>query len=123
MTIWQCVMGCGACCNLDPTDRPDLENYLTIEELTHYHNLVGKGGWCINFNHDTRKCRIYKERPNFCRVTPKIFEKMYKIKESEFNGFAIECCQQQIAGIYGENSLEMKHYNQEVIIDGKIKGE
>jgi uncharacterized protein len=123
MATWQCVTGCGACCNLDPVDRPDLEDYLTPEEITHYFSLVGKGGWCINFNHNTRKCRIYQNRPDFCRVTPKTFETMYKVEKVQFNDFAIKCCQQQIAGIYGQNSLEMKHYNQLVVADQKTGGE
>lgn len=123
MATWQCVTGCGACCNLDPVDRPDLEDYLTPEEITHYFSLVGKGGWCINFNHNTRKCRIYQNRPDFCRVTPKTFETMYKVEKVEFNDFAIKCCQQQITGIYGKNSLEMKHYNQLVVVEQKTGGE
>jgi Fe-S-cluster containining protein len=123
MATWQCVTGCGACCNLDPVDRPDLEDYLTPEEISHYFSLVGKRGWCINFNHNTRKCRIYQTRPDFCRVTPKTFETMYKVKKVQFNDFAIKCCQQQIAGIYGENSFEMKHYKQLVMVDKKTGGE
>ncbi|XLQ10860.1 MAG: YkgJ family cysteine cluster protein [cyanobacterium endosymbiont of Epithemia adnata isolate EadnSB Bon19] len=123
MATWQCVIGCGACCNLDPVDRPDLEDYLTPKEITHYFSLVGKEGWCINFNHNTRKCRIYQTRPDFCRVTPQTFETMYKVEKVQFNDFAIKCCQQQIAGIYGENSFEIKHYNQLVIVDKKTGGE
>ena len=111
MIFWQCVKKCGACCNLDPVDRPDLENYLTLEEMTHYFNLVGKEGWCINFDHKTRECQIYQQRPDFCRVTPQTFKKMYKLKEAEFNDFAIKCCQQQIIGVYGKNSVEIKFYN------------
>ncbi|WGT67565.1 YkgJ family cysteine cluster protein [cyanobacterium endosymbiont of Epithemia clementina EcSB] len=123
MATWQCVTECGACCNLDPVDYPNLEDYLTLDEITHYFSLVGKGRWCINFDHDTRKCRIYQKRPDFCRVTPHTFEKMYKIERTEFNDFAIECCQQQIAGVYGENSLEMEHYKQEVVVDRKTRSE
>lgn len=114
MGIWQCVEGCGACCHLDPSDRPDLEDYLSPEELTQYLSLVGEGGWCINFDHTTRKCRIYEDRPRFCRVTPETFEEMYGVEREEFNDFAIECCQQQIAGVYGEDSPEMKDYNRAV---------
>ncbi len=121
MAIWQCVQGCGACCHLDPSDRPDLTDYLTSEELTHYLSLVGEGRWCINFDQATCKCRIYEQRPSFCRVTPETFGKMYGVEKGEFNDFAIECCQQQIAGVYGENSPEMEHYNLEVGAEGKGK--
>lgn len=116
MATWQCVTECGACCNLDPSERPDLKDYLTLEEITHYLSLVGEGTWCINFDNNTRKCHVYEQRPDFCRVTPRTFERMYGIKSAEFNNFAIKCCQQQIAGVYGNNSLEMEHYNQEVVV-------
>ncbi|MEA5535189.1 YkgJ family cysteine cluster protein [Crocosphaera sp. XPORK-15E] len=111
---WQCVAGCGACCNLDPSDRPDLEDYLSPEELQHYLSLVGEDGWCINFEHQTRKCRIYEQRPRFCRVQPEIFHQMYDIDVAEFNEFAIDCCREQIEGVYGEESEEMQQYNQEI---------
>ena len=111
---WKCVAGCGACCNLDPSDRPDLEDYLTPEELENYLSLVGKDGWCINFDHETRKCLIYEQRPRFCRVQPDIFQQMYDVDPKEFNEFAIECCRQQIEGVYGEKSTEMEHYNEEI---------
>ncbi|HAC62632.1 MAG TPA: YkgJ family cysteine cluster protein [Cyanothece sp. UBA12306] len=114
MEIWQCVEGCGACCHLDPSDRPDLGDYLTSEELTHYLSLVGEGGWCINFDHATRKCKIYQQRPRFCRVIPETFEQMFGVERDEFNDFAIKCCQQQITGVYGKNSPEMEHFNQQV---------
>ncbi|MEM8777674.1 MAG: YkgJ family cysteine cluster protein [Cyanobacteria bacterium P01_G01_bin.49] len=111
---WQCVKGCGACCQLDPSDRPDLEKYLTKEELSQYLSLVGEDGWCINFDHQTRKCQIYEQRPRFCRVQPDIFEQMYDIETSKFNHFAIKCCRQQIEGVYGERSEEMEQYNRAV---------
>lgn len=115
LETWQCVKGCGACCHLDPSDRPDLAEYLTPEEMTHYLSLVGEGGWCINFDHQKRNCRIYEQRPRFCRVQPDIFEQMYDIERKDFNEFAIDCCRQQIEGVYGEDSAEMHHYNQEII--------
>ncbi|MEB3310315.1 MAG: YkgJ family cysteine cluster protein [Snowella sp.] len=114
MATWQCIKGCGACCNLDPSDRPDLENYLSPEELSLYLSLVGEGGWCINFDPETRECRIYDERPRFCRVLPETFEQMFKVSLEEFNAFAIDCCEQQIEGVYGENSIELERYYHEV---------
>lgn len=108
---WQCVNNCGACCHLDPQERPDLATYLTPEELELYLSMVGKDGWCINFDHHTRKCLIYEQRPRFCRVQPDIFKDMYDVAEAEFNNFAIACCHQQIIGVYGKNSRELKHYD------------
>jgi Fe-S-cluster containining protein len=110
MAKWRCVKNCGACCYLDPSERPDLENYLTREELDLYLTMVGEDGWCINYDHHTRKCKIYKQRPLFCRVTPENFERMYQVSAAEFNDFAIDCCLQQIEGVYGNSSREMENY-------------
>ena len=114
MGNWRCVKECGACCNLDPTDRPDLEEYLTPEELTLYLSFVGEDGWCVNFDRATRECRIYENRPRFCRVQADIFQDLYGIEPDELNDFAIECCRQQIEGVYGDRSLEMLRFNKEV---------
>ena len=39
MSHWRCISNCGACCNLDPSDRPDLDHYLTPEELEVYLSI------------------------------------------------------------------------------------
>lgn len=110
MKNWLCMSGCGACCHLEPSDRPDLADYLSPEELEKYYSMVGEGGWCIHYDRQARKCRIYEQRPRFCRVSPKVFEQMYEVSAAEFESFAIDCCCQQIEGVYGENSLEMERY-------------
>lgn len=117
---WQCVAKCGACCNLSPEDRPDLAKYLSSEELEQYMSMVGKDGWCINYDQETRKCQIYDQRPRFCRVQPDIFQDMYGVEAEEFNEFAIACCQQQVAGVYGEDSEEFERYNQAICDKPKI---
>ena len=66
----------------------------------------------IHFDHNTRKCSIYEQRPRFCRVRPDIFESMYEIEAEEFDDFAIACCHQQIVGVYGKNSPELVNYRQ-----------
>ncbi|MBD2313514.1 YkgJ family cysteine cluster protein [Desertifilum sp. FACHB-1129] len=114
MANWHCVKKCGACCHLDPTDRPDLEDYLNPEELSVYLSLVGEDGWCIHFDQDTRQCSIYADRPRFCRVQQDVFGDLYGIEPEELNDFAIDCCREQIEGVYGERSLEMIRFNQEV---------
>ncbi|MBD2394747.1 YkgJ family cysteine cluster protein [Cyanobacterium aponinum FACHB-4101] len=114
MNQWHCIENCGACCNLDPSDRPDLEQYLTQEELTLYLSMVGEDGWCINYNHEQRRCNVYDDRPRFCRVKPDIFEQMYDIPLEEFEEFAIDCCHQQIEAVYGEESEEMETYISQV---------
>ena len=114
MATWQCVKQCGACCYLDPTERPELDEYLSPEELKHYLNLVGADGWCINYDHLTRECRIYSDRPRFCRVQADTFEEFYGIEPEELNEFAIDCCQQHIGDMYGDRSLEMLRFNHAV---------
>ncbi len=114
MPTWQCVKQCGACCQLDPSDRPDLADYLSPEDLQLYLSLVGEGGWCIHFDPDHRQCRIYEDRPRFCRVTPEVFGDLYDLAAEAFNDFAIDCCHQQITGVYGSDSPEFERYDQTV---------
>jgi uncharacterized protein len=114
MATWHCVKNCGACCHLEPSDRPDLNDYLSPDELSLYLSLVGEDGWCINFDHDTRECRIYDARPRFCRVEAEAFHNMYGIEADELNDFAIDCCHQQIEGVYGDRSLEMIRFDQAI---------
>lgn len=115
MATWQCVKQCGACCHLDPTDRPELEEYLSPEELELYLSMVGEGGWCINYDREQRECKIYPNRPRFCRVEAEVFGDMYGIEAQELNDFAIECCRQQIEGVYGLRSLELLRFNRAII--------
>jgi uncharacterized protein len=114
MATWQCVKQCGACCNLDPSDRPELEEYLDPAQLAIYMSMVGADGWCINLDRDTRSCNIYEARPSFCRVQEDTFVAMFGIEPEELNDFAIDCCRQQIEGVYGELSLEAIRFDKEV---------
>lgn len=114
MATWRCVKQCGACCHLDPAERPDLEEYLSPPELELYLSMVGEDGWCVNFDHTSRECRIYPHRPRFCRVEAEAFLDMYDVKPDELNDFAIECCQEHIEDIYGELSLEMLSFKRQV---------
>jgi len=114
MATWTCIERCGACCHLDPSDRPDLDQYLTPAELVQYLSMVGADGWCVNFNPLNRTCNIYGDRPRFCRVEPEIFEDMYGVAAEEFAEFAIDCCFDQIEAVYGDRSLEQLRYQQVV---------
>ena len=114
MNTWQCVQSCGACCFLAPNERPDLEDYLTPDQLALYLSLVGEDGWCIHYNADDRTCSIYDTRPDFCRVTAATFETMFDIDPTDLNDFAIDCCQQHIGDLYGDESDEMARFNQAV---------
>ncbi len=114
MATWRCVQQCGACCHLDPTDRPDLDEYLSPPELEIYFSMVGEDGWCINFDAESRECRIYANRPRFCRVEPQVFQDLYGVQPEDLNDFAIDCCRQQIEGVYGDRSLQMLRFDREV---------
>lgn len=115
MANWQCIQ-CGACCHLAPAERPDLPEYLSSEELKLYLSMVGKDGWCVNYDKVTRECRIYQNRPRFCRVESEVFEDMYGIEPQELNDFAIDCCRQQIYSVYGDRSLEMLSFDRAISI-------
>jgi hypothetical protein len=114
MATWQCVNGCGACCYLAPQERPDLAEYLTPAQLTLYLELVGADGWCVHYDKTQRICTIYADRPDFCRVTPTTFKTMFGVNAEELNEFAIDCCQEHIRDIYGDQSTEMKRFKQAV---------
>ena len=114
MPTWHCVKQCGACCHLDPSDRPELDEYLAPNELELYLSLVGADGWCIHFDQQTRECQIYDQRPRFCRVQADVFQDLYGVEPEELNDFAIDCCQQQIEAVYGEDSSEMQRFEQVV---------
>ncbi len=121
MKTWQCIRGCGACCYLDPSERPDLEEYLSPEELQQYFSMVGHDGWCVNYDRVGKTCRIYPDRPRFCRVEPESFGEMFGIEPEELNEFAIECCREHISDIYGDNSWEMVRF-ESAIANGDAHG-
>jgi Fe-S-cluster containining protein len=116
MTTWQCINNCGACCNLDPQDRPDLADYLTPQELQTYLSMVGHDGWCINFDQIKRQCRIYETRPRFCRVEPDTFYDMFGVYPEELDDFAIACCEENIESIYGKRSLELLRFQKAILL-------
>jgi hypothetical protein len=47
-------------------------------------------------------------------VDADVFQEMYEIEREEVNDFAIDCCRQQIEGVYGDRSLEMLRFDREV---------
>ncbi len=110
MATWQCVKHCGACCQLDPSDRPELADYLTEAQLSQYLGMVGEDGWCIHYDAEQRLCTIYEERPDFCRVSAPTFEAMFGIDAADLNDFAVDCCEQQIEGVYGAKSAELARF-------------
>jgi hypothetical protein len=47
-------------------------------------------------------------------VEAEVFQDMYEIEPEELNDFAIDCCRQQIEGVYGDRSLEMLRFDKAV---------
>ncbi len=65
---WHCIGGCGACCRLDPALRAEALEALNPQQQQTYLAMVGADGWCIHFDTGALRCRIYAQRPDFCRV-------------------------------------------------------
>ena len=83
-------------------------------------SMVSQDGWCIHYNKSQRSCTIYDERPSFCRVQADTFGQLYGIEPNELNDFAIECCEQQIDGIYGNISPEMDRFYEAIGVDTQV---
>lgn len=110
---WACVKSCGACCKLGPlSERPDLESYLSKSEYQQYVSMIGSDNWCVNFDKDTRLCKIYETRPQFCIVDPVKFQKMYDVEADDLNDFCAFCCRENITDTFGGESIEMTRFEE-----------
>lgn len=119
---WQCITGCGACCRLDPAQRPEALEALSPEQRRTYLAMVGDDGWCIHYDSGAQRCRIYSERPDFCQVANLInlFGRHEQVdqahgadahgREGDGDRLAIACCLQQIRSEYGGRSRVMKRF-------------
>lgn len=120
---WACVKFCGACCKLGPIDsRPDLAEYLDEDELNMYKSMIAEDDWCKHFDKTARLCTIYDKRPEFCRVEPAKYKKMFDVEEENLNDFCAFCCREQINDVYGEESDEKKRFEEVNLVlnpDGK----
>lgn len=112
MVIWYCMQGCGVCCNFILEDWLELVEYFVLEELIFYYSLVGVDGWCVNYNYGDCFCQIYEDRFSFCWVKLDNFVWMFGIVLVEFDEFVSYCCEEQIEGVYGFWSGELKSYCQ-----------
>ena len=111
---WGCISQCGACCYLAPEARVEAIEALSQSQIEIYLNLVGKDGWCRHYNSGSRKCNIYETRPDFCQV--KNLVKIFDIKKTKLNIFAVQCCKDHIRSVYGGRSLVMKKYKRSVYL-------
>lgn len=115
--IWKCTTGCGACCKLDKGPAFPTPEEIFDEDpinLQLFKSIVGPDGWCIHYDHTTRTCSIYEDRPSFCRVKPDVFEKLYGIPERRFNKEACSSCRDTITAVYGSSSEELKNFNRTI---------
>lgn len=106
------MSGCGACCRLDPEQRGEALEALSPEEKAQYLEMVGPDGWCIHYDTGGRACRIYSERPSFCRVDQ--LAQRFGVAAEHQDPFAIACCRQQIRVEYGGRSLEMRRFERAI---------
>ncbi|MCO5581272.1 hypothetical protein L7F22_035150 [Adiantum nelumboides] len=109
---WACMKGCGACCYLDKGPQyPPVEEVLkNSEEAALYKSMIGKDGWCKNFDKGSRTCKIYKDRPRFCRVEPDVLKDLFDIPEHKVDKEACSLCRDSISDVYGCKSRELKNF-------------
>lgn len=116
---WQCISGCGACCRLDPAERGEALDALSPEQRNDYLAMVGPDGWCIHFDTGGRRCRIYDQRPSFCRVENLITlfgstspgdDDGPEAEPLDGDALAIACCKQQIRSEYGGRGRVMRRF-------------
>ena len=53
--------------------------------------MIGPDDWCVNFDKQSRMCKIYDNRPEFCKVDKVRYKKMFQIEEEDFNVREVEC--------------------------------
>ena len=106
---WRCISHCGACCRLCPEERPEALAALSEAQRHQYLSMVGEDGWCIHFDTGGRRCRIYADRPEFCRVSH--LGDLFSVPDDHLDQFAISCCRQQIRTTYGGRSLTMRQFD------------
>ena len=107
--LWTCIQQCGACCRLCPEERGEALAALSEEQQSVYLSMVGEDGWCIHYDSGGRRCTIYSERPDFCRVSE--MGSLFDVPADELDSFAIGCCRQQIRTTYGGRSDVMRRFN------------
>ena len=109
---WTCISHCGACCRLAPEERQEALAALSDEQRSIYMDMVGPDGWCRHYDSGGRRCRIYDQRPDFCRVSH--LARLFDVPADDADAFAIACCNQQIRSIYGGRSRELRRFKRSV---------
>lgn len=81
---------------------------LTDEQRQVYLAMVGEDGWCIHYDTGGRRCRIYADRPDFCRVST--IMAMVGAQGQEADALAIAFCRQQIRSETGGRGKVMRRF-------------
>ncbi len=105
---WQCISGCGSCCRLDPAQRGDAIAALDDQQRQRYLEMVGPDGWCIHFDTGSRRCGIYADRPDFCRVDHLVA--LFGSPGDDPDALAIASCKQQIRCELGGRGKVMRRF-------------
>ena len=113
MKSWTCIEKCGACCQIDLKYRKSLNNILSKEDIELIKSMTKKDGWCKHLDKKNMKCKIYDNRPHFCKVN--IFSNNFKEYKKKGDKFLINCCKEHISSIYGNKSEEMKRFKKEIL--------
>ena len=82
---------------------------LSEDDQATYLSMVGPDGWCIHYDSGGRRCRIYEQRPGFCRVSE--LGQLFSVDEDQLDSFATACCRQQIRSTYGGRSQTLRRFN------------
>ncbi|MEI8250361.1 MAG: YkgJ family cysteine cluster protein [Synechococcus sp. ELA057] len=116
MVHWQCIAGCGACCRLDPALRGEDLEALDPQQRQTYLAMVGPDGWCIHYDSGSCRCRIYEERPDFCRVEnlQRLFADPAESDPAAADALAIACCRRQIRAEYGGRGRVMRRFERAI---------
>jgi len=109
---WKCIENCGACCRLAPLERTEAISLLNEEQQKTYFEMVDDQGWCKHLDKTTKKCKVYKTRPDFCHVS--FINAIYKIDLSNHSYFAINNCRSHIKTVYGKRSKQLRRYQREI---------
>jgi Fe-S-cluster containining protein len=109
---WRCIAACGACCRLDPAQRPEALAALDEFQRDLYLSMVGPDGWCIHFDTGSRRCRIYASRPTFCRVENLV--ELFGSEGDDGDALAIASCRQQIRCESGGRGKVMRRFERAI---------
>lgn len=111
---WSCIAGCGSCCRLDPSQRPEALGALRAADRELYLAMVGPDGWCIHYDTGGCRCRIYDSRPSFCRVENLVGLFGADNGDSDADALAIACCRDQIRSESGGRGRVMRRFERAI---------